>query len=444
MFEENEMRRHLSFGTLIAAIFFLASCNSEVTPTSELKFDSAHSIALDATIPAGKIIATTTVDTRLERQINEQLMYTIGQLNGLNGGPDMNRLQVSIGEKVELRDGTYEVSYAAKLFVSWRRDRRIPSTYTFLVPERGDYRGLQNFYERYGSDEDSGKRCLDWGAHDVTQGIFWYYYRPEKRACALAGGVRDHAVEIVADLAVSDRNTEGKYPEYSKVWEDGILVATAIFGKNEHGVTSPSDAGIAAYRQMYNDLIRTYGWPALNSLPNGEEPSATNDVVELVFNTAAGPLDVHLYLVDGIRSVDREFIEQYNARTEISDFVSYSGHSGLGANIRALANMGSFVTGQYQIFLVNGCDTFAYVDNSLKDAHQAVNPDYDGDKFFEIITNAMPSYFHSNSRSNMAVIQGLVGQFQTYREILAGFDRAQRAAVTGEADNRWPLPFIEE
>ena len=53
----------------------------------------------------------------------------------------------------------------------------------------------------------------------------------------------------------------------------------------------------------------------------------------------------------------------------------------------------------------------------------------------------MPSYFSMDSRSNMAVINGLVGKTQTYRQILAGFDRSQRAGVTGEQDNNWPEPF---
>ena len=44
----------------------------------------------------------------------------------------------------------------------------------------------------------------------------------------------------------------------------------------------------------------------------------------------------------------------------------------------------------------------------------------------------------------MAVIRGLIGKSKTYRQILAGFDRYQRAVVTGEEDNLWPKPFDGE
>ena len=150
-----------------------------------------------------------------------------------------------------------------------------------------------------------------------------------------------------------------------------------------------------------------------------------------------------LILVEDIKEVypGSEIETLYNERTTYSDFVSYSGHSGLGANIRQLAQMGRFVPGQYQIFLINGCDTFAYVDEALARAHERVNPGKGRYKFFDILTNAMPSFFHMNARSNMTVIKALVEKDKTYQEILAGFDQNQRAVVTGEEDNTWPAPF---
>jgi hypothetical protein len=160
------------------------------------------------------------------------------------------------------------------------------------------------------------------------------------------------------------------------------------------------------------------------------------------FRHRVGEVDVHMFLVDGIQSVGSDFNIKYNAQTAHSDFVSYSGHSGLGANIRALARKGSFTPGQYQIYLVNGCDTFAYVDDMLRDKHVQVNPGFGPNKFFDIITNAMPSFFHMNAASNMAVIHALLGKNATYQQMLSEFDRSQRAVVTGEEDNNWPSPFL--
>jgi hypothetical protein len=437
--------RFASLCVVLASIVIVACGGSQPTP-STVKFDSAHSVALDAVVPSGKLRTRYNDVGAIKAEIEEQLMYTTGQLNGIGGVGDMQTLEISVGEIVALDDEWFSADYAAKFLVSWPREVSFPETMEVILPAGGDYELLQNFFEAYGADEDQGKRCLAWEAHDVSQWIFWYYYRPAKSNCPLRNAALD-AQGVVQrsnmSLAFSAQNTTGRAPEYEKVWEDGRLVVTAIFGKAEDGATSNSDAGIAAYRQTYSTLIGTFGQPTSTTLPIGQQPNINNPSVRMTFNTVAGELDVQLYMVEGIRMVDQAFRDNYNARTKISDFVSYSGHSGLGANIQALAGMGQFVQGQYQIFLVNGCDTFAYVDNSLRDAHAAVNPGEGVNKYFDIITNAMPSYFHMNATSNMAVINALIGKALTYRELLAGFDINQRAAVTGEQDNRWPLPFAE-
>ncbi|MGE0174878.1 MAG: hypothetical protein AB7T49_18950 [Oligoflexales bacterium] len=425
--------------TLLASSLLVFACGKLNKPTSEFKFDSAHSIALDGTISSGNIISTNTDHDVIKEEIIAQLYYSIGYLNGYNAGPDMNRVQVSINDVQPREDGLYDVTYAAKMFIAWPRLTYIPNFIYMTVPERGDQDGLSQFFEAYG--QDAWGVCMSAGAHDVSLGNFWYFYRPLNFTCPLVGLTSEYATRFNIDLSISDENTEDKYPEYSKVWEDGALVVTAIFGKNEFGSTNNSDAGINAFRETYFELISKYGTPVESNLAANQTPSATNDSVKLKFDTANGTLDVHLYVVDEIKSVSNEFIANYNERTKNSDFVSYSGHSGLGANIRALARMGSFVKGQYQIFLVNGCDTFAYVDNALRDAHQAANADAGPDKYFDIMTNAMPSYFHMNPRSNLVMIDGLMQQEGTYRDIMYDFDRSQRVNVTGEQDNKWPQAF---
>lgn len=429
----------LRFWPVVVAVTTLtANCAQKNVPTSTFKFDSAHNIAVDGVIPAGTITTISTNDDSIKREITEQLYYLIGQLNGMNGGVDMARLEISIGEKHQRGGYLWNVSYAAKVFISWPREKNIPENLTFVIPARADDTGLNTFFATYGADEDGDKKCLDFGAHAVSVGLLWYYYRPAKNSCPLNDPSSDDdniVARVNAQLVVSGQNTTGKSPEYAKIWEDDKLIVTAIFGKNEAGGSTTSDAGVAAYLQMYDGLLIQFGRPLTNSLALGTRPSAANDEVSLTFNTQSGVMDITIFLVDGIRSVNADFIEKYNARTKISDFVSYSGHSGLGANIRALARMGTFIQGQYQLYFVNGCDTFAYVDNSLRDAHKAANPEAGPDKFFDLITNAMPSYFHLNARTNLGIIKSLIGMNKTYREILGEFDASQRAGVTGEQDN---------
>lgn len=435
---------------ILAVALAFTSLSSSTAFGGDNKFVSAHTVALDGIIPNGKILTKNTQTWVVRNEIKEQLMYSIGQLNGLDGGsPDMNRLKIELKDSTVLESGLTQFSYSAKLFIAWPLETPVPAQYTLRIPAQGSWLGLTNFFKAFGSDENGSKKCLDWGAHDITYNIFWYYYRPEKSACPLK--YMNNIDPLVATttqihLSKSNKNTTGKSPEYDKVWEDNRLTITAIFGMADEEDISEWDAGVSAYKSTVNSILRTFGVPATSNVQlmnNNFSNALNNKEALLTFNTPKGVVDIALYLIKGIRSTPFDFRSKYNERTRVSDFISYSGHSGLGANIRALANMGEFSNNQYQIFLVNGCDTFAYVDDALRNAHQAVNPAYGKDKFVDVITNAMPSYFHMNNRSNMAVINALYQSTKTYRNILSGFDQTQRAVVTGEEDNRWPEAFIQ-
>jgi len=438
-------------------LLFLLSCLGlafDAKSASIPKFDSAHSVLLDGWINRGTIVTDSDDDATAVEEIKEQLMFTIGQLNGLNGGsPDMAKTKVTLLYKTPLANGLVLVSYKALLKIAWPLDRQVPATMNFYLPKSGSYQFLSEFFNAFGSDENGGKKCLAYEAHDVGMGNHWYYYRPEKRSCTLvsAPDLSRRWLEIVpANLRVAKENTEGKFPEYDKVWEDGRLVVTAIFGMADiESLNTDSyfwDAGVSAFTQTIRESLQTYGTPTFSSvgpIATTFQPTKELKIVKLKFALRKGELDMVFMLVPDIKWVGRGSDEEnlYNERTRISDFVSYSGHSGLGANIRKLAKMGQFEKGQYQIFLINGCDTFAYVDDALARAHQVANPGFESSKFFDIITNAMPSYFHMNSRSNMSVVNSLVESKRTFRQILGLFDPVQRAVVTGEEDNNWPATF---
>ncbi len=425
---------------VFTAALGLNACGTQGPATSDLKIDSAHSIGVDGVITNGIIHTRSTSDSAIERQIQAQLQYMTGQLNGINGGADLNRLQLTINEKIPEADGSFEVHYAAKVLIAWRRDLALPESYELILPARGEGRSLSSFFNAFQDD------CITPSAHDMSTGNFWYYYRPQPASC-LARMNDPVNTDLIARFPIalnpSVENTSGKSPEYAKIWEDNRAVITAVFGKYEDGATANNDGGIAAYNEMYAMLRSRFGEPAVQdvAVPVDTKPGVAYPAIHMIFNTPQGTLDVDILLIDGILSTDEAFKTRYNERTKISDLVSYNGHSGLGANIRALARMGSFQPDQYQLFFVNGCDTFAYVDNALRDAHAAVNPGHGPSKFFDIITNAMPSYFRSNADNNVALMQAFLGRSKTYRQILTSFDRTQRAVVTGEEDNAWPQAF---
>jgi hypothetical protein len=417
--------------TGLLSIPFGTACSRRNSESSHLTIDSAHAVAVDATISQGTIHTTGKKAKTLEKQIRAQLLYLIGQLNGEQGGPEFKGLQIKVNEIVAVESGGYDVRYEAHFMVAWRKGKALPERYEVFLPAKADRASLSNFVESLKSD------CIGGTDHDITTSNFWYFYRPKTRSCTsrLADpAMASLLVKVPMTMAVSSANTSGKFPEYDKVWEDQRLVVTVVFSKYESGATENADAGIAAYNEMVTLLRKTWGEPSFQNVE--AYPS-----IHMIFKTDQGELDVDLSLIDSITSVDDAFVERYQERTELSDLISYNGHSGLGRNIRALARMGSFQADQYKIFFLNGCDTFAYVDNALWDAHVAVNPGAAPTKYLDMIINAMPSYFRSNAQNNIVMIRSLLERQLSYREILAGFDSSQRALIMGEEDNAWPQAF---
>jgi hypothetical protein len=132
------------------------------------------------------------------------------------------------------------------------------------------------------------------------------------------------------------------------------------------------------------------------------------------------------------------FRARYEALSTRADFIIYNGHAGLGTNVRALASAGKWVAGQYVIVQMNGCDTFAYIDDALFRAHKNINPDdTTGFKYIDIINNGMPAFFTDLANTSMATFRGLLAfdAPKTYEQILRNITSVQVALVTGEQDN---------
>lgn len=386
----------------------------------------------------GEVIIQST--WQVESEIESQLLYTVGQLNGDDSIGRLDRVELSNIETTELEEGGYLVTYHAVLPVAWNRRNEIPETYTFQLPRAVGYSALEEFTESYMHD------CVDWGAHDVTSGVMWYYYRPERSGCQL-----DEAdiVNIEATVSESALGTTGRYPEYHKVWEDEELRVVAIFGKVEEGATS-NDGGITAYNNFVRAIRRQF---ADNDIIETPEDVPSSPGVEHPDVTIEATLDdgrrVHVValMVDNVRSAGYEFDQRYEELSSSADLIIYNGHSGLGANIRALASKGSWVEGQYAIVYMNGCDTYAYVDSSLADAHAAVNPDDEiGTRYVDIIMNAMPAYFSSFDENSMTMIRGLLSydEPRTYEHILEGISSSHVAIVAGEEDNVYHPGFDDD
>lgn len=358
---------------------------------------------------------------------DSQLLYTIGHLNEQRSVGRLDNLELSNVKTSTLPSGKKHATYHAVLPVAWGSRTNLPTSYTFSLPR--DITTFAAFTEKYKD------KCIDHSAHEVDEGSMWYYFRPG--ACTLDDA---DVVRSVATVRPSTNVTTGKYPEYHKVWEDNALRVVSIFGKYEESGTTASDAGISAYNEFVAAVKRL---GAVTSIPESvpANPGIAQPDIEFTLALPGGKtVVINALLVNSITSASAAFRTRYDQLSTRADLIAYNGHAGLGQNIRALAQWGSWTAGQYLILFSNGCDTYAYVDGSLADERHSINPDDPkGTKYLDFVVNAMPAYFHSDSAATMALIQGLM-KFEapkTYEDMFRNIDRSQVVLVTGEEDNSY-------
>lgn len=407
--------------------------NAEKVDLDELgqRFSSARATQLDFEGTLELVVPGSVSPSGARGVIDSQMLYTMGQLNWDDSVGRLDAVKISNIQTSTVAEGTL-VRYQVKLPVAWGSKSNLPTSYEFVLPRNMGYAELDAFTEKYKGN------CVDYGAHDVTSGIMWYYYRPQRSGCSIADV---DVVKATMSATVSTENTTGKYPEYDMVWNDNVLSVVAIFGKYEDGETSESDPGISAYNSFVYDIQSELSQYAPTTVPENIPSSPGVAVPDVTFSaTLSGDrkIQVTALLVDNVRSAPPSFDARYSELSANADIIMYNGHAGLGSNVRALARKGRFVQGKYLIVFMNGCDTFAYVDGHLAKTRAAINPDDPtGTKYMEIVTNAMPSYFSSMPGASMALIRGLKNPEKplTYEQMFRNVDGSQVVVVTGEEDN---------
>lgn len=423
---------------LAAALSLTAACadtgsQDPIAPVEKGSFGKVDASAEAVVIDLAFSAEMKTSQCFTSRQaIQDQLLFTIGAFNGLRAVGRLDRLEVSNTKTTNDATGCV-ITYDARLPVAWSKRNPVPSTLEVVLPRDTSYDGIDKFTTKY------GHTCVDAGAHDVDSGSMFYYFRPKASGCKLEAG---DVVRAQAKVSVSPVNTTGKYPEYDKVWEDGALKVVAVFGKYEDGATT-GDAGIDGYDAFVHAVARElapYGATTVPATLPGSVGVSTPEVDLSATLPDGKKVEVVALLVDNVRQGGATFDARYQELSTHADLIVYNGHAGLGANVRALARKGSWTAGQYVVVFMNGCDTYAYVDTALFEAHADVNSDDpEGTKYVDIVTNAMPSFFRSMPSATMAIVRGLLAydEPRTYERIFADIDQAEVVIVTGEHDNTY-------
>jgi hypothetical protein len=115
---------------------------------------------------------------------------------------------------------------------------------------------------------------------------------------------------------------------------------------------------------------------------------------------------------------------QIAAATESADYVSYNGHSDYGHNIATLESWATVVPRHYQIFYINGCSSFAYLDDDLFRKHEQANPGEPRGRYLDVIVNNVEGYFSYGALQNEFLLSALMNQRQRYVDIFAQIDAA--------------------
>lgn len=400
---------------------------AEETEQSEKPFSSAAATLVTLELD-GELSAPWQSNTT--KLIKDQLFYTVGQLNHHDSVGRLDKVVITNVTKSSQPDGWMKVRYHASLPVGWGSKTHVPTQLQLTLPRKIGPKSLAAFMNTYAAT------CGEPGGHSVTAGNFWYHYRP-----AIAGCVLDpnDVVAATATVHISAANQLAKFPEYHKVWEDGALRVVAVFGKYDDFATSQNDAGIWAYNQFVDTVRAGIGADfvmAPASVP--ASPGVSSPDVTFTGTYAGRAVSITALLIDSPKIANATFDARYAGLSKNADIILYNGHAGLGANIRALADKGQVTTGQYTMFFMNGCDTFAYLDDKLAKRFAAANPDDpDGTKYLDVLVNLMPSYFHSMPSASLALISAMADPDgpRTYEQIFSGIDKKQVIVVTGDEDN---------
>ena len=435
--------------TLIIVLSFLVGCTSvalepnERVATSTQRFESAEATLVDFEMD-GRLVGDTTDPLALRPFIDAQLMYAVGQLNGERAVGWYERLEVSAISATPSPSGRYDVRYHAKLPVAWAAGSA-PATYTLVLPGSVAAEDQVRFTEKYGTT------CVDPQGGDLNAGgrpdagRMFLFYRPQRPGCVLAP---EDVSAAVANVKPSTENSTGKYPEYHRIWEDGALDFVAVFGIEIQD--TPSDAGVKAF----DDFLRSAD-AFLATLQTDETKRTTTSTIidgrrrtriEAVLADGRGVHVDAILIGPQLANEGAAFDAWCDAASFRADVIFYSGHAAHGANVRSLMTKGTFQPKKYLVWVVNGCDTLAYVDRTLADRRLALNPDdRSGTKYMDTVSNVLGAWFRMGDETAIRFVRDIVTATganaapKTYRQIFSGIDRDQIVVVTGEEDNEFPV-----
>jgi len=354
-----------------------------------------------------------------------QLEYLQGVLMSDAGG-NAQFLHAAIDGVEEIREGDAKrITFTARVPVIWKSERPVPETYALALPR--DARALAAFAAKYDGT------C---GAHEYSAESFWHDFDPSAPSCRLDPA---DVARSIASVRLHPRTTRDKYLELDRVWADNTLDVVAVYGLLGSGSPDPSEREMAIATQAIESELTER---TTKELPHG------SGVVSASLLTGTKPIfgrvvkiSLTTIVVGSLASTGYAFDEVYGPASEKADYIYYSGHAGLGANVRSLASRSRVAVGKYQVAYFNGCQTFGYLGTAWHDRKREANgaaQDPDGTRDLDVFLTSRPAY-GDRGVSMLALYRALeaLEHPTPIATILESFSSEHLNVVVGEHDNQF-------
>lgn len=381
-------------------------------------------------------------DAKKAEVVRKQLNFVVGQL--LHMGGDMKWTDMDFDFKDAKRDdqGIITVKYRMWTTASLKKGQNIEDV-KWSLPKDVGTSALESFESKYKAKcTQSGTRHQD----------FSLIFNPNKVGCVI--NPQDVFVTKPRFVPLAD-STGGMFPEYNRIWEDGTFTATILFGQNNE--TDGANAiGTVQYKKFLSDIqqhmtgkkaevsVSPVNLLAADRIPF-EQSKPVQSHVKIEAKMADGKQVVlNVFLLQSAEKAFaitpelRGFRETYKQLSSDSDLIAYNGHSGWGKNVELLEMQEWWGKAKYRIVFLNGCLTYEYATD-MWFTYTATHEDITGRKNLEVITNAQPSYFEDNAKTNMILVGALIDTEnpRNYTSILGDFPERQIPVVSGEEDNEY-------
>lgn len=335
--------------------------------------------------------------TVIEQQIRNWLLFVQGQLgNEFDNSILLNDARIDFSTS----NNDHQVVAHVRAIGAAKKIANL----AMILPRNISPAGMRSFQQTYSS-------CSSYSGAE-----YWYYYKPKN---CVRGSDTKNVSRVNLTMRKTAANSSGKSPEYNKIWEDNKLELTYLSG---------NESELNGSNQLLSLTSKKFGPGVMLRhlrFQGGElfvkEFYKHNKTVKINYFS----IDEH------IRWLGADFEDLLASVGADSDVIAYNGHAGLGENINYILNTIRLKPNRYYLFWLHACHPYAYLDQSIFNYVEKINPGARWSKHLDLMSNIRIGFFSFGSDG--AVLVDQLWNRRSYAQLLPTL--TWDAAVVGEEDN---------